>query len=204
MTPNKIFYSLYCNTLYNSAIFAINNNTMKYKDINIDEYKGLYRVYEDFIYSIKYKRIVKPYINNKGLYKYVYIPLTSNTGHTRKYLLHIIILYHWVGYPPSKLYESHHKDLNNNNNHYTNLEWITRSENTIKSKNINNYKSCNNKTKLIRKDYKCKKVLLYNDNEDVIYKSIECFCTANNVTRNVFNKYVNSHLYFNGFKVRYL
>lgn len=44
--------------------------------------------------------------------------------------VHILIARTFIGDRPSHEYIVNHKDTNKRNNHYTNLEWITYSENT--------------------------------------------------------------------------
>lgn len=45
-------------------------------------------------------------------------------------LIHRLVALTYIGKPPNDLYEVNHKDKNTKNNHFTNLEWVTREENT--------------------------------------------------------------------------
>ena len=107
----------------------------------IPGYENRYWIYEDgSVYSLYRQRFLKPYIDKySGYVKY------NLTGDYRKYYhkqlgpgnhgifsAHQLVAYHWHGpYPENK--EIHHKDHNRTNNHYSNLEYVTHSENILKS-----------------------------------------------------------------------
>ena len=45
------------------------------------------------------------------------------------YSNHVLVALAFIGIPPSSLHEVNHKDGNKLNNHFSNLEWVTKSEN---------------------------------------------------------------------------
>lgn len=77
------------------------------------------------VYSIKYKRILKPQLAvgypRVGLYK-------LNTGKPIYRTIHRLLALHFIS-NPEKLPEVNHKDGNRQNFSLDNLEWCTRSEN---------------------------------------------------------------------------
>jgi hypothetical protein len=46
---------------------------------------------------------------------------------------HTLVALKYIGKPPSLEYEIDHKDDNKANNHYTNLQWMTHSQNQLKA-----------------------------------------------------------------------
>lgn len=80
----------------------------------------------------EYKKVSKfEYKTTKGTYLYskVFYP---NIGLKAK-AIHQLVTMAFLGDPPDdgKLYEPNHKDGNKHNNHVTNLEWMTRSQNVL-------------------------------------------------------------------------
>jgi len=99
---------------------------------NIPGYEGLYWVYEDgSVYSVRKDRFLKPAITDWPGYVQYYLT-GHNKGTGRWFKAHRLVLYHWIGECPKGL-ESHHKDHNKANNHYSNLEYVTHSVNILKS-----------------------------------------------------------------------
>lgn len=58
---------------------------------------------------------------------YYYVGI-SNDVRVKKYLVHRLIAEYWIPNPDNKS-SVNHKDGNKHNNHISNLEWVTRSEN---------------------------------------------------------------------------
>ena len=75
------------------------------------------------IYSLKTKRILKPFISNNG---YLMVSLCNN-GKVKKYLVHRLIAETFI--PNSNNRWVNHKDGIKTNNNVSNLEWVTPSEN---------------------------------------------------------------------------
>jgi hypothetical protein len=189
---------------------------MKYMECNIKGFEGLYRIYENGnIYSMRHKRLLKQHPNSI-LYKYLYVCLTGHSSQVLRIAVHRLVAIHFISpQPPDHIflghYEVNHKDMDRSNNHWSNLEWVTHSENMFKARNKKEWKTGRDpgyKHKEISKkkmsEKKMKKVVLINDNECITYDSIQEFCDKNNTYRKKFNRLVNSHRTFNGFKVRYL
>ena len=79
------------------------------------------------LYSLKSKKILKTRINKNG-YEVVCVSLGSRKD--KKIIkIHEAVAYNYVaGYSPDLIVN--HKDGNKSNNIYTNLEWVTYSENS--------------------------------------------------------------------------
>jgi hypothetical protein len=79
------------------------------------------------VYSKIKKRWLKPQLNNSGYVHYWFLPY-------RKFIfIHTLVALKYIGEPPTELHEVNHKDENKSNNHYSNLEWLTKSENHLKA-----------------------------------------------------------------------
>jgi hypothetical protein len=97
--------------------------------IDIQDLGKIYRIEEDgAIFSLRKNRYLKPFPNTVG---YLY---ASVEMHHQRYVLavHRIVATKYIGQPPQGK-ETSHKDGNKLNNHYTNLEYLTHSENVLKS-----------------------------------------------------------------------
>jgi hypothetical protein len=106
---------------YNKKIKENPKENISWKKIN--GYLG-YRIYENGnIYSEKCKRYLKPTIEG-GYYR---IRLLHNKIRT-SYYIHVLVAQYFCNNPDSKPIVNH-IDGNKLNNHYTNLEWVTGSEN---------------------------------------------------------------------------
>nr|QBK85341.1 MAG: HNH endonuclease [Iridovirus LCIVAC01] len=97
------------------------------KDVNwkkINNYPG-YKLYENGqIYSEKRKRYL-----TLGIINGYYRVKLSHDGVRKNYMVHILVAQHFCDNSDNKPLVNH-KDGNRLNNHYTNLEWVTHSENT--------------------------------------------------------------------------
>lgn len=88
-----------------------------------------YILYDDgFIWNISNKRSLEPWIGSKG---YNFVTLYNSDGR-RNFRLHRLVAENFVPNPLNKP-DVNHRDENKNNNHYTNLEWVTKLENNIYS-----------------------------------------------------------------------
>ncbi len=98
-----------------------------FKDIK--GYEGYYQI-SNFgnVKSFKWGkiRILKFANNNKG---YLVVTLCKN-GIKNQILAHRLVIEHFIKNPLNKPF-TNHKDCDKKNNHYTNLEWVTNSENLI-------------------------------------------------------------------------
>ncbi len=92
-------------------------------------------------YGNKSWRKLKPRIQKNG---YVFVILSKNGKHFKK-IIHRLVSLAFLPNPENKP-QVNHIDGNKLNNHYTNLEWITASENILHAWN-NGLKICSEKTK---------------------------------------------------------
>lgn len=70
----------------------------------------------------------KIYLNDKGG-NYLTVNLSKN-GKIKRFYVHRLVAQSFIENKDNKL-EVNHKDGNKHNNYYTNLEWVTRSENMV-------------------------------------------------------------------------
>lgn len=77
--------------------------------------------------------VLKPSINHGG-YKYVCISLDANEENKRRktIIIHKAVAYNYLD-NPNNLNCVDHIDCNKLNNHYTNLEWVTSTENSLRA-----------------------------------------------------------------------
>ncbi len=98
------------------------------KDIPSMEIKDYpyYRIYNNGqVYTEKRNHYLTPTISN-GYYR---VGLYNTNGIQRNHQVHKLVAQYFCENPDNKPVVNH-KDGNKLNNHYTNLEWVTRSENT--------------------------------------------------------------------------
>ena len=96
---------------------------MQYTEI----FGGRYRVYEDGkIYSNLRNLFLKQKVSNNG---YPYICLYPKFARKKYFFVHRLVALAFIGELPSGL-QVNHKDGDKFNNHYTNIEYVTASENT--------------------------------------------------------------------------
>lgn len=101
--------------------------------IDINEVEKWYTITEEGMVWSKIKnRWLKPRINNYG---YVFYSITRGTGSfgTIGAFAHTLVALKYIGAPPTDKHEIDHKDENKQNNLWTNLRWVTRSENILNS-----------------------------------------------------------------------
>lgn len=99
---------------------------MRYE--TLEDYPN-YRFYEDGnIVNMRWKepKVLKPTLNNNG---YLQLQLKRKDGKWVTKGLHVLVTEAFHGKNPSGKHDANHKDLDKMNNHYSNLEWLTRSDN---------------------------------------------------------------------------
>jgi hypothetical protein len=103
-----------------------NFKPIKYKRIKINTY--LINEYGD-VYSIPRKRLLTKGVDKDGYYD---IALQSNDGKRVTYRIATLVLSSFIGDPPDDMNDAtvNHIDGDKGNNHYTNLEWMSRSLNS--------------------------------------------------------------------------
>lgn len=77
------------------------------------------------VYSLKSNRVMRTEVTNKGYYK---LKIRFNNKYYRKYP-HIMVAETFICHKPEDKTDVNHIDGNKKNNHVSNLEWTTRSEN---------------------------------------------------------------------------
>lgn len=93
--------------------------------VDIKDYEGHYRVSNyGNVHSLKSNIILKPSI--AGQYKYLKVHLCKK-GKSKGFYIHRLVGQHFIPNPETK-YSINHKDGNKFNNHISNLEWATGTE----------------------------------------------------------------------------
>ena len=145
---------------------------------DIQGYEGYYQISsEGNIRNIKTKQILIGDTNNLG-----YRRITLYTPVKKRFFIHRLVALHFCeGYSEGLVVN--HKDGNKQNNNYTNLEWVTRSENDLHAYRMN-----------LRQPHPCTfkhRIISYNleTNEIIkIYKNVQECCDNLKVARtNIYN-----------------
>jgi len=101
--------------------------------INIDmvEIEKYYTITEDGrVWSKVRNRWLKPQQNGYG---YLHYCLSFGVPKNTWIFAHTLVAYKYIGVPPSLEHEIDHMDNDRTNNHYSNLRWLTHSENVLSS-----------------------------------------------------------------------
>ena len=99
------------------------------KGITLKEFKGLYTVSDTGdLYSLRKNKKLKPAENSSGYLMYFIVP-TQGAGIW--IMAHRLVLITFKGDKPD--HEVNHIDNDKHNNNLANLEWVTHSENIVKS-----------------------------------------------------------------------
>jgi len=147
--------------------------------VKIKEVEQFYTIRQDgMIWSKIKNRWMKPIQNNLG---YVHVYLTKGVTKPLWIFTHTLVALKYIGEPPTEKHEIDHKDNNRANNHYSNLEWVTKSENHLRSyKNgkdhywLNKHRpSPTAETISKMANAKNKKILYKSISQEIIYNSIE-------------------------------
>ena len=91
----------------------------------IPGYDGYFEISEDGIIRSPRKERYNTWVDKDG---YLRIKLKN-----KHYSIHQLVCWVFNGEKPGPEYQVNHKDGNRQNNHYTNLEWLTQRENIIHS-----------------------------------------------------------------------
>ncbi len=92
------------------------------------------------IYSIKYKQLIKPYIDTYG---YLLINMRDNDSKYKVKKVHRLIMLNFNYFPGCEQYKVNHIDGNKTNNYFNplsprnNLEWCTQKQNIIHAIKLN-------------------------------------------------------------------
>jgi hypothetical protein len=189
---------------------------MDYKVCNIEGFEGLYHIFSNGdIYSVRKRKLVKTHTN--GHYNYQYVCLTGHNKQQLRTGIHRIIAHHWISPQPANhialgRYEVNHIDTNAMNNNYLNLEWVTHHDNMDKAHDLKGVWCKGRKagfkhtisTKKLMSYKKKTKVMLFNDNEQVIKDSIQDAANYLSVSRRTIERYNNTYKTIKGFKIKSL
>lgn len=181
---------------------------MESKQLFIDGKATYLLIYEDGrLYTTRRKKFLKPMINSSG---YIYYNLQHICGRTMG--IARLVALHFIGESPDKYKkEINHKDSDKMNNHWSNLEWITRRENIIRARN-NDPWYCSGRKSGFRMSEETKRRMAYakyrpvmaiRGDKKIVFGSIEELLEYFNIYRRKFNRYVNSVKKINGWSFRY-
>lgn len=152
--------------------------TMRNK-VNIKEIEQFYQITEDGqVWSKIKNRWLKPQQNNCG---YIHVCITKGVTRPLWLFNHTLVALKYIGDPPTDKHEINHKDNNRANNHYINLEWVTKSENHLKAYKNGRVNYWLNKhrpspaieTRMLMANAKKKTILFEFKDQRIIYDSIE-------------------------------
>jgi len=151
----------------------------------IEEYYDITE--EGLVYSKVRKRWLKPQKNNCN-YTYYYLTYP----YKRWVYAHTLVALKYIGAPSGLKFEVNHKDCDRMNNHYSNLEWVTHSQNQLlayKSGRVcwwkhNERPSVALETRIKMSNAKKKRVRVGGD----VYESVGDACVSLRVSRRCFNR----------------
>jgi hypothetical protein len=175
------------------------------RDIDITEIEKYYRIEEDgAIFSLRKQKYLKATFNTAG---YLFVCITT-PEESRFYSVHRIVATKYLGTCPPEL-ETSHKDGNKLNNHYTNLEYLSHSENILKSykehgrePSMHTYRQLpvSYETKRKMSDAKKKSITYTLNGHDSIYDSIETAAKELNTYRKkIYTCITNDKPFLGGF-----
>jgi hypothetical protein len=166
------------------------------KTINISGLESYEITEYGVVYSHIKKRFLKPSVNNCGYY--MYSLQNSLSGKRKFYMCSQLVCRTYVGDPPTPKHEVNHIDHNRMNNHYSNLEWSTHSENIQKSFKDNGRQSYwlnkskpspSLETKRLMSNVHKRPVIAYHNNEEVgKFDSVQDCIDQLQISRRFFNR----------------
>ena len=122
---------------------------------------------------------------------YLTVNITVSFKQRKQFGVHQLVADTFIPKPKSFFhkYEVNHKDGNKHNNHYTNLEWVTRSENTLHAL-MNGLRDDNLEVTATN----------FDTGEKILFYSIIEVSRYFNVPRNTIKRFISKHCYelFNG------
>ena len=100
------------------------------KTVDVKDYEKYYTISENGdVFSKRRGKLMKA--SDNGLYNYLTVHLSNGYGSKHHYV-HRLVIEHFAG-PCPEGKECHHIDHNSENNDISNLEWVTHSENILRS-----------------------------------------------------------------------
>jgi hypothetical protein len=115
--------------------------------VEMDKFPGYIITKNGQVYSLTYKRFLKPSLNDNGYYR---VEIKR-----KKYYIHRLVAFAFLNSPDDKSQiQVNHKNLNKLDNNLENLEWVNQSENNKHSAESNpeQYKHLQKKVACINKD----------------------------------------------------
>lgn len=145
------------------------------RHLPVKGYEHEYDVYEDGKVLSKLTDMwLTPNVDSKG---YLYVNLCKD-GKRKSHRVHILVATAFVP-NPDNLPVVDHKDTNKQNPHYTNLEWVTYSENTRRAHETGCFKTTN-AIKIVRGD-------------GVEYQSLTEAAEKTGISKGAISKALNGH-----------
>lgn len=149
-------------------------------ELNIPEIEKYYIITEDGCVWTKIKdRWLKP---RENVYGYIFYSINKGVPYPVTVFAHTLVALKYIGQPPTPNHEIDHIDNNKANNHYTNLQWVTHSQNQLKAYSqdgrchywLNKQRPpASIETKIKMANAKKKPVLFKFDGMETIFDSIE-------------------------------
>ena len=138
-----------------------NNSNLEFRKVPSLDF--LYEVSENgqYLRNVKSKKYIKIFLDKHHSKKGYYAAFINFKGKVRRVMIHKIVAECWLG-PIPKGYEVDHKDRDSTKNHYTNLRYVTHSE-QIKNRQLGEHiiaqatQNCANWIKSISKQTKISK-----------------------------------------------
>ena len=158
--------------------------------LDINEIEKYYTITEDGrVYSKIKGRWLGPRVN---MYGYIFYSISKGVNYHLGAFAHTLVALKYIGKPPSDRHEIDHIDNNKANNHYTNLQWVTHSQNQLKAYRLDGRKHywLNKKrdspdiiTRMKMANAKKKRIMFRDSGGDVVFDSIEDAATGLNTYR---------------------
>lgn len=175
------------------------------RDINIEQIEKYFTIEEDgSVWSLRRKKYIKATFNTAG-YLFVQLPIPNDDGtypseNTRTYAVHRLVATKYISPCPPEL-ETSHKDGDKLNNHYSNLEYLSHSQNILKSyrehgRVVKPYRHlpASYETKLLMSNAKKKRVKHIFNGQEIIYPSIEDAALSLNTYRKKIYRCIKNNL----------
>jgi hypothetical protein len=174
--------------------------------IDIAEIEKYYTVTENgMVWSKVRMRWLKPQQNNYG---YLHYCLSFGVPKNTWLFAHTLVAYKYLGCPLSERYEIDHLDSCRANNHWTNLAWVTHSENVLRSYATGTRGNWTRKrdipvslgTRMKMANAKKKSIRFERDGEVIIFDSIEDAALGLGTYRkNIYRGFTNGRLTCGGY-----
>ena len=151
----------------------------RYLNLDISEIEKYYTITPDGCVWTKVKnRWLKPHEN---IYGYIFYSISKGVDHPASVFAHTLVALKYIGQPSSPSLEIDHIDNNKANNHFSNLQWVTHSQNQLKAYQMGRTHYWKDKhkpplsieTKMKMADAKKKPILFKFDGMEAIFPSIE-------------------------------